>query len=663
MPDQSKEYYYVGDKKIKLNRLPDSFALKYKENVPSHAIEKKLLDMPDLADVEERKDMPANRLVIVTLPHTRRLADMKESLRSLEDDDRVEFVVPVYKEPQSGLRMVVTDEITVRFKSDVSKEAIDKLNKKNGVEVIEKDRFAPNQYTLKVKDPKETFSIANKYHKSDLTEFAEPNFFSEIKKASIPYSEQWHLYNTGQEGGLIGEDVKAKDAWGLTKGSPNITVAVIDDGVIIEHPDLKPNIWTNPDGSQPDVHGWNFFGDTDDPRPQKFTPPYDRLAGNDSHGTPCAGVIAATGDGALGVVGIAPGCKILPVKIFMGDDIVQNKTLAQAIRYAGQKADVLSNSWTCPASSDVTYAIKDIVQTGRGGKGCPVFVAAGNDGDGEIGFPSNVSEVIAVGASTNQGVLAYYSNYGKGLAFVAPSSGGTKGIYTTDVSIPGRGFNVGDVGKGDADGLYTNSFGGTSSATPLAAGIAALILSLNPNLRWDQVRKYMCDTADKIDLERGKYINGLSERYGHGRINAYKALKAVKDDMEHPQASSIIEKNVSAKTAIPDGDLNGIVSTIQINEKGVINSIEGITINISHPYRGDLFVSLVSPDSTVIPLHEGVGGGEDDLVMIYDPSNKPELKQLEGKSVKGKWKLSIVDKWAGDEGTLNKWGLKIKIKG
>lgn len=663
MPYQSMEYYYVGDKKVKLNRLLDSFALKYKENVPSHAIERKLLDMPALADVEERKNMPVNRLVIVTLPQTMRLADVKESLKNLENDDDVEFVVPVYREPKSGLRMVVTDEITVRFKSDVSNENIDRLNKENGVEIVEKDRFVHNQYTLKVKDPKETFAIANKYHESDLTEFAEPNFSSEIKKASIPYFEQWHLYNTGQDGGLVGEDVKAKDAWSLTKGAPNITIALIDDGVDIDHPDLKPNIWTNPDGSQPDVHGRDFYNDDNDPRPKKFTPPYYELAGNDIHGTSCAGVVAATGDGALGVVGIAYGCKILPVKIFMGDAMVPKSILAQAIHYAGQKADILSNSWGCPESNDVTYAIKEVVQTGRDGKGCLIFVAAGNENQQTIDFPASVPEAIAVGASTNQGACAWYSNCGDGLAFVAPSNGGTKGIYTTDVSISGRGFNVGDVGKGDADGLYTNSFGGTSSATPLAAGVAALILSLNPSLRWDQVRKYMCDTADKIGQDSGSYINGYSKCHGYGRINAYNALKAVMDDMKHPpQPSPIVEREVFPKIAIPDNDLNGIVSTIQVNEKGVIDSVEAVSVDISHTYRGDLFVSLVSPDNTVIPLHEGEGDGEDDLVETYDSSNKPALKQFEGKSVQGKWKLRVVDKWADDTGTLNKWGLKIKIK-
>jgi subtilisin family serine protease len=663
MPNQSIEYYYVGDKKVKLNKLLDSFAVKYKEDVPPHAIERKLLDMPDLADAEERKDMPVNRLLIVTLPQSRRLADVKESLQNIEDDERVEFVIPVYREPQSGLRIVVTDEIIVRFKSDVSNEAIDRLNKETGVEIIKKDRYVPNQYTLKVKDPNKAFAIANKYHESNLTEFAEPNFFSEIKKASIPYIEQWHLCNTGQRNGLVGEDVRAKEAWSLTKGSPNIIVAVIDDGVDLNHPDLKPNIWTNPDSSQPCVHGWNFFSNTDNPNPQKFTPPYYTRDDNDSHGTSCAGVIAATGDGELGIVGIAPECRILPVKIFMGNELPQMGTVAEAIHFAGENADILSNSWKCPENDILTSAIKDVVQDGRGGKGCPVFVASGNSSKDEIAFPSSVPDAIAIGASTNKGEIAAYSNCGEGLAFVAPSDGGTKEIFTTDVSIPGRGYNVGDVGKGDAQGLYTNSFGGTSSATPLAAGVAALILSLNPSLRWDQVRKYMRDTADKIDPKHGKYIDGYSKIYGYGRINAYKALKAVKDDMEKPpEPSTIIERNVSLNVAIPDNDLNGIVSKIQIDEEGIIESVEAVSVDISHTYRGDLFVSLISPDNTIIPLHEGEGGGTDNLKETYDSSSKPALKQFEGKSAKGKWQLRIVDKWASDSGTLNNWGLKIKVK-
>jgi subtilisin-like proprotein convertase family protein len=339
-----------------------------------------------------------------------------------------------------------------------------------------------------------------------------------------------------------------------------------------------------------------------------------------------------------------------------------NKTLAKAIRYAGQKADILSLSWHCIENSNVKYAIKDVVRTGRNGKGCPVFAATGNYNQESILFPSIVPEAIAVGASTNLGIRASYSNYGVGIAFVAPSDGGTKGIFTTDVSIPGRGYNIGNVGSGDAEGLYTNSFGGTSSATPLAAGVAALILSLNPNLTWDQVRKYMCNTADKIDLECGNYIDGYSEEYGYGRINAYNALKAVKDDMEHPAQSNTIERVVTPKIAIPDNDLKGIPSTIRIDDEGTIGTVETVSFDISHTYLGDLMVSLISPDGTVIPLYEGIGGGENDLIITYNSDDKPVLKQLEGKSVRGKWGLKTVDRWADDSGTLNRWGLIFKIK-
>jgi subtilisin family serine protease len=663
MPNEKENYYYVGDKKIKLNEVPDSFALRYKEDISPRRIERKLLDQPGLAETEERKSMPTNRLVIVTLPHTRGLADVKDTLKNLEGDNDVEFVVPVFREPKSGLRVIVADEIIVKFKSDISREQIDNFNVKNGTEIAEKDPFVPNQYTLKVKNPRDTLAIANKYHESDLTEFAEPNFFSELRKSNIPYFEQWHLCNNGQDGGLAGEDVKALAAWELTKGSPNITVAIIDDGVDIDHPDLKPNIWTNPDGTKTDVHGWDFASNTDNPRPQAFAPPYEDSKKNDIHGTACAGVVAASGDGALGVAGIACRCRILPVKISKGEEMPDAKKIAQAIRYAGKNADIISISWDCVEKNDIENAIKEVVRTGRAGKGCPVFAATGNKAESYVYYPASIPEAIAVGASTNLGDRAYYSNYGEGIAFVAPSHGGTKMIFTTDVSIPGRGYNTGKIGSGDAEGLYTNSFGGTSSSTPLAAGVAALILSLNPNLTADQVRRYMCETADKIDPENGDYVNGYSLYYGYGRINAYEALKAARDNIgDIPQPIQAIDRDASPRVPIPDGDLDGIVSEIQIDEDLTISSVESVTIDISHTYPSDLMVSLISPDGTVISLYEGQGIVGDELVKTYGPNDAPALKQLEEKSVRGKWLLRTVDRYAGDTGTLKSWRLKFKVK-
>ncbi len=655
---KNEDYYYAGGKKIKLNRLTDSIAVRYKD-VPSRAMVRKLSEKAAFEDAEERKEMPKHRMIVVTLPPSRRLADIGDSVKDLENDPQIDSVVPVFREARSGLRLIAADEITVRFKSDVSQEEIENFYKKNGVEVIEQNRFMPNQYLLRVKNPKDTLAVANKLQESGWTEFAEPNFISEARKAALPndvlIKEQWHLHNTGQGGGKPEEDVSASEAWDITTGSPDIVIAIIDDGVDIDHPDLKANIWENPnpDIGMNDVNGWNFYDNNNNPRPRKFSPPYSELAGNDSHGTPCAGVAAAIGGNATGVTGIAYKCKILPVKIFLGDELVSFNVIADAIRYAGQRADVLSNSWGIPPSGDVESAIKDVVRTGRGGKGTPVFVATGNEYNSMIGFPASVPEAIAVGASTNLGKRAGYSNYGEGLDFVAPSNGGTKGIFTTDVSITGRGFNVGDINQGGADGLYTNSFGGTSSATPLAAGVAALILSLNPELTWDQVRSIMRETADKIDLN-ASYVGGYSLEYGYGRINAYQALKKKPDDVY------VIDKQVSPALAIPDNKPGGITSSIDIDEDGTIDSVE-VSVDISHTYRGDLLVSLITPVNTIIALHEGEGGRADNLIQVYDSGSIPVLHQLSGKEIHGKWSLKVVDRARGDTGKLNSWGLKLKV--
>jgi subtilisin family serine protease len=234
-------------------------------------------------------------------------------------------------------------------------------------------------------------------------------------------------------------------------------------------------------------------------------------------------VAAAVGNNRKGVVGIAYACRILPVKIFGGDALVPNDRVARAIRYAAQHAQVISCSWKGPAANpDLEAAIDDVVTHARGGRGSLVLCAAG-DGDAlgngldRIAFPASHPRALAVGASNDQGRRSRSSNYGKGLDFVAPSSDFQRlGITTTDVSRKHRGFS--------ADTAYTNEFGGTSSATALAAGIAALMLSVNPGLAWTEVRQILRSTADKIDKRGGQYKNGVSVQYGYGRLNAAEAV-------------------------------------------------------------------------------------------------------------------------------------------
>jgi len=452
-------------------------------------------------------------------------ANVRDALPS-KDMQSVRRTVPVYIEQDSGLRMISTREIAVRFKSKVTDDQQAKLLASLSLTERRPNEFNPRQYVVvpaENVDEWAALELANKLSEQDsLVEYAAPNFISEHRKAAATNDprlrSQWHLNNSGGGGALAGEDVDAFLAWNITPGgSPAIVIAIVDDGVDIKHPDLQANIWVNPNANAPDRNGRNFYDDDYNPRPRYFHPPYDQLEGNDSHGTPCAGVATAVGNNRRGVAGIAYNCRILPVKIFGADALAPNDRVADAIRYAGQHAQVISCSWSSPWNSDLESAIDDVVQGGRGGKGCLVFCATGNGYQSKIAFPAKHPRVLAVGASNDQGKRSQYSNYGQGIQFVAPSSDhGRAGITTTDVSLRNRGFNLRSA--------YTSDFGGTSSATPLAAGIAALVLSVNPVLTWTQVRDIMRATAEKIDPQGGNYQNGYSLQYGYGRLNAHQAV-------------------------------------------------------------------------------------------------------------------------------------------
>jgi subtilisin family serine protease len=314
---------------------------------------------------------------------------------------------------------------------------------------------------------------------------------------------------------------------------------VIDDGVDIRHSDLKSNIWTNPRKSAKDRHGRDFVNDRDkwNPRPKVFQPPFDDTELNDIHGTPCAGVIAAVGKG---VKGIAYGCTVLPVKVFAAS-LAPLDRIADGVRYAARHADVLSCSWGTAPHPDIESAIADAVTLGRRGKGAVVFVATGNEYDKAIGFPSNHPQAFGVGASNDRARRSKYSNYGKGIAFVAPSSDedrGRNGITTTDVSSRQHGYS---------SGPYCDDFGGTSSATPLAAGIAALVLSANDALSWNEVGDILKETADKIGGARSYGRGGFSTQYGHGRVNAEAAVQAALSRRARPRRSSSRQSPASKK--------------------------------------------------------------------------------------------------------------------
>jgi subtilisin family serine protease len=327
---------------------------------------------------------------------------------------------------------------------------------------------------------------------------------------------QWHLHNTGQSGGTPGADIRAPEAWEITTGDPNIVVAVLDCGVDTSHPDLINNL----------VAGYDFI--ENDPYPD----PAPVLAAINAHGTMCAGLIAAQGNNSIGVTGVTWNCKVMPIRVggvradgsYYLDTVADNAT---ALRWAATHgADILSNSWSVyPSPQPIMYsAIVDTTKAGgigRNGKGCVLVYAAANT-NSSVWYPARYPEVIAVGATDHQDLRWGYSNHGPELDITAPGgpfppgSGGV-GPWTTDI-VGDPGGHIYNPVPGITDYAI---FGGTSASAPIVAGVAALILSVEPNLTNDEVRHFLERSArDLGDPGRDDY-------YGWGRVDARAALDMV----------------------------------------------------------------------------------------------------------------------------------------
>ncbi|WP_145244409.1 Calx-beta domain-containing protein [Urbifossiella limnaea] len=517
----------------------------------------------------------------------------------------VTFTAPVYQNPDTGGWLVATNEVIVALAPGADPSA------------LADPRFAsweplpgtPDQFVVKAAAGygPVALSLAEALHGDPRFTWAEPNFYQDFQKHFTPndtlYASEWHLNNTGQVAGqTAGADVDAELAWDVTKGSQNVVVAVVDDGMDITHPDLAPNVFINQgeipaavraaltdvdgdgiisfvdlnnaanvgagkavdvngngridpndilsptasggwadgaDGSDgngyvDDLCGWDFTtnGTTGD-----LNPGAD-VAG-DKHATSVAGVAVGVGNNNLGTTGIAFQSRILPVRIFSGNTITSDANVAAAIYYAAgrtrdglgtfRSGDVLNNSWGggSPVAA-ITAAFTWASNTAKAGKGVPTFVSSGDDFASAVSYPASLAGslpgVIAVGASTDVETRAAYSNYGPELDFVAPSDGpnfgGVSGIVTTD--------RQGTSGYNTAAGLtgdYTTTFGGTSSASPLAAGIGALVLAVDPTLTAAQVRTLMRATTELI----GPNVNaaGFAVGFGYGRVNANAAVRGV----------------------------------------------------------------------------------------------------------------------------------------
>lgn len=456
-----------------------------------------------------------------------------ENLVTMRDEPAILQSSPVLRRsPGSARTSFTTRQFLVAFKPEVNDSQIQALHQRHGAEMVKRLDYVANGYLLR--SPKSDgergpVAISNAYFESGLCEFAHPDFIEErVPKASASAIELPRLESRDEDADAFAsprdtefldrqwhlQTAKVRDAWSLCRGSADICVAVLDDGVDVGHAEFAGKVAAQ----------FDYQTNTADGSPK---------ADSDKHGTSCAGVAVAKGVKASGA---APLCRLIAVRTpaFLG---VADE--AEMFRWtADQGADVISCSWG-PADNAGPFALVDNVRAainycttrGRGGKGIPVFFAAGNGNESvsDDGYAAN-PDVFAIAASTASDSRSPYSDFGPEIFICAPSSGGTADpkIFTTD-RRGAAGYNSGDTAKGDAAGDYTSRFGGTSSACPLVAGIAGLVLSANPALTRDQVRDILKTTTDKIGGAAAYNAQGHSSQFGFGRVNALAAVRAAQN--------------------------------------------------------------------------------------------------------------------------------------
>jgi len=367
-----------------------------------------------------------------------------------------------------------------------------------------KDMYGISRITeIKFSSGVDAYKLAQEISKNPDVEYAEPMYERKLCE-TVPndprYTLQWAPKVIGLE-----------KAWDITQGSSDVVIAIVDGGVFMNHEDLQANIWTNPkeipdngidddgNGFIDDVHGWDFVGNytggafypDNDPQPTSTAI---------QHGTHVAGCAAAVGNNGIGIAGSAWNCKILPVKV--GSDNPNMSGIYngyQGIQYAAEMgADIINCSWGGPGYSQ---AEQDIINHVTTELGSIVIVAAGNDGHNMAyygQYPAQLDNIISIGSSDQSDGVSSFSNFGAANCVYAPGSG----IQST---IPGN--------------SYTN-MDGTSMASPVLAGVAALVKSLHPTWKFKEMYHQLRSTSD--DIFSGGNENKRLLYYG--RVNAFKAV-------------------------------------------------------------------------------------------------------------------------------------------
>jgi len=524
-----------------------------------------------------------------------------------------DIIIAPYFKTKHNYEIGLSNFFYVKLKEEKDTIILRQMTIQTKTTIIEQDAFMPLWFVLSTTEASKFNALehCNFFYESGLFSASEPDLMFENMEHLVDnphyvhqkafstlgeiaetecandslFSYQWNLKNTGQQfivytfdGDSIAYqitpeiDIKACDAWHISTGN-NVKVAVFDSGVDIEHPDLVENMSHLSYNCETGGGGSSI----------------------DFHGTACAGIIGGIRNNEKGIAGVAPNCKLISISFSYdpSNQLLSNQKIAMGINWAWQNgADVISNSWYIEGTLHRSYiidAIDSAVTRGREGKGCIMVFAAGNFEDTIVTFPASLSSefssVIAVGAITPygerktssfwDGIGDWGSNYGSKLDIMAPGSLISTTSNYIEIYWP---F------------VYFPIFSGTSAATPHVSGVAALILSVNPNLTGQQVRNIIESTAQKIRTDLYDYEitpnrpNGTwHEEMGYGLVDAHAAVLATLETICYsnlPLVHGTITQNTTWNTDVhATGDI-------------IISSGTILTVNSQVKFENDVKITV-----------------------------------------------------------------------
>ncbi|MCP4172988.1 MAG: S8 family serine peptidase [Fuerstiella sp.] len=555
------------------------------------------------------------------------------------------MVLPLLGEDQA------IDSYFVAFDAPQSQAGLQQIT---GATSVTESAFVPNAYTLDfsqdvtVQQAADAFSILSGFV------YLNPNVSIQHSTRAVPndplYTNQWHLNNTGQNNGTAGVDANIETAWDTVTGQ-GVTIGIIDDGLEVDHEDLAANVNTAID------FDWN--GGDNDPSP----------GANDFHGTAVGGVAAAVGNNNLGVTGAAWDAELVGLRLIAGPSSDQDQ--AEALTHESQVIDIYNNSWG-PADNgrissigpQALAALEQSTTSGRGGLGTIHTWAGGNGGDNtndNVNYDpyANSRHTIAVGALTNSGVRASYSDPGASLVVVAHSNGGTLGITTTDLT--------GNPGYSTTN--YASDFGGTSSATPLVSGVIALMLEANPILSYRDVTDILATTAERVDPTNADWVqNGaglwVNHEYGFGGIDATAAVNSAVSHVLLGPEQTFSTGVQTVDQAIPDAGGGSVTQTVNVAAGDAV-SIEYVQVIFSATHTGsvgELDVVLTSPSGTQSILAQS---RSEENAAAYSNWSFTSTRHWD-ESSEGDWTVTVTDSVANNTGNwgsfeINFFGSEVEI--